>query len=253
MGGGVGEAAEVVGGALLEFGNGGGDFADVGGFAAFAAVRDWGEEGAIGFEHELAEGCGGDGFTEFLSVFEGDNACKTDERTDGEDALHAGDVAAEAMEDAADFAGPGLELAQGRLEGVALVNDAIEFQPGGDFQLLLEDGGLFGFVALDFLGRRQTMIIEPGFANGDYFGMRREFAQDWPDVFRRGGNVRGMPTDGGVDGRESVGEGEGALAAVGVSADSDDAGDAGGVRAFDHLGEIGGEIRKVEMSVGIVE
>ena len=54
------------------------------------------------------------------------------------------------MEHAAHFPGEWLELGERIVEGVALVDDAIQSGLGGDFELLLENVGLLLFVTRVF-------------------------------------------------------------------------------------------------------
>ena len=84
VGGGLGEGGEV---AVFDFGDFLGDFADVGGFAALAAVGNGGQVRAIGFEHEFAELGFRDGAADALAVLEGDDAGEADERAEGGDAF----------------------------------------------------------------------------------------------------------------------------------------------------------------------
>ena len=57
-------------------------------------------------------------------------------------------VVGEAMEYAANPCGEGLELGQCVFEGVALMDNAIQAEFGGDFEVLLEQVGLFLFVVV---------------------------------------------------------------------------------------------------------
>src|SRR5881296_1352098 len=62
-----------------------------------------------------------------------------------------------------------------------------------------------------------------------------------------------MPADGSEHVREPFAQLDCALAALQVCADRNDLGDACGVGAFDDLRQIAGEVRKVEVGVGVVE
>lgn len=100
MAGGFGEFRE---GAVFFSGDEGGGVGDVGGFAAFAAVGDGGEEWGVGLEHEVAEGGGVDGFADGGGVFEGGNAGEADEVSEFGDLTLFGRGANEAVEDGAKF------------------------------------------------------------------------------------------------------------------------------------------------------
>lgn len=135
LAGGCGKFGE---GAVFFLGDEGGGVSDVGGFAAFAAVGDGGEEGGVGFEHEAAERGGADGFADGGGVFEGGDAGETDEVAEGGDLALFGRCADEAMEDGAEFAGVGAEDFEGVGKGVALVDDDVELFFGGEVELLAE-------------------------------------------------------------------------------------------------------------------
>jgi hypothetical protein len=62
-----------------------------------------------------------------------------------------------------------------------------------------------------------------------------------------------MPASNGKDTLEPLSQTNCAPAALKVSADADDRGDARMLRPFDYLRQVGREVRIIEMSVGIVE
>jgi len=259
VGGGAGGGTEVGEGAFFDFGSKLGDFFDVGGFAAFAAIGNGGEVGAVGLEHELVDRDGGEGVADGLGVFEGGDAGEADEGTHRQDAAHGGGVVHEAMKNAADAANEGLHLRKGVFERAALVDDAVKAELGGDFHLLAEDVGLLLFVTrvvgggeFGFLAG-EVVVIKAGFAEGDDFGVAGKFAERGAEVIGCFEGVGGVPADGGEDGGELFGEFEGAGAAIEVGADGDDSGDAGSGGAFDDLGQFGGESRVIKMGVGVVE
>src|SRR5208283_1932739 len=126
--------------------------------------------------------------------------------------------------------GKRLELGERVVEGVALVDDAVQSGLGGDFELLPENVGLLLFVTR-VVGRRcwwgetidepargdarptvraahawQAVIIQADFSDGDDFGMLAHFAQGRAEVGWRFQGVGRMPADGGVNGREFFGE-----------------------------------------------
>lgn len=67
------------------------------------------------------------------------------------------------------------------------------------------------------------------------------------------GDVGGVPADGGVDVGKLFGDLHGVQAAFEGGADGDDAGDAGGCGAGDDLFGLAGEIREIEVGMGIEE
>ena len=123
------------------------------------------------------------------------------------------------MEHAADFSGERLELRQRVVEGVALVDDAVQSGFDGDFDLLLENFGLPLFVARVVSGAAalragQVVVIQADFADGDDLGMFGEFAQGGAQVGRRFHRLGRMPADGGINGRKFFGQPDGAFAAA---------------------------------------
>src|SRR5256885_2544816 len=62
-----------------------------------------------------SQGRRGDRFPNSLAVFEGDDTGEAHERAGGDDLLHGRNIAAETMEDAADFSRPALHVAEGGL------------------------------------------------------------------------------------------------------------------------------------------
>ena len=97
------------------------------------------------------------------------------------------------------------------------------------------------------------MIIQAGLADGHDLGMGGQLAQGGADVRRGAAGVGGMPADGGEDGRKPFGDGHGAPAAFQVGADGNDFGDSGRLGAGDDLGQVGREIREIEVRVGVVK
>ena len=189
---------------MLHLRDGLGNLLHIRGFAALAAIRHGREIRAVGFQHELVQRRGGHGVSDVLAVLERDNAGEADERADVQHAAHPVGVLAKAMEHAAHFPGEWLELGERVFEGVALVDDAIQSGLGGDFELLLENVGLFLFQSRVFglqsavltrlrlwavdCGRwdfrRQAVIIQTNLADGNDFGMPAHFAQGGAEVGR---------------------------------------------------------------------
>ena len=62
-----------------------------------------------------------------------------------------------------------------------------------------------------------------------------------------------MPADGGKHGGMLLAKPDRAAAALEIGADADDPGDAGRLCAFEHLGQIGGKIRVIQVRVSVVE
>ena len=119
-----------------------GGVARVGGFAAFTAMGDWREKGAIGFDHEAVGRGGSGGGLGFGGVLEGDDAGEGDEVAEFEELRGFGGRFAEAVKDGAQFAGVVAEGFEGVIPGVALVDDDVQAKFDGEIELLLEDGGL---------------------------------------------------------------------------------------------------------------
>ena len=160
----------------------------------------------------------GHGVADILAVLERDDAGKADERTGFQNAPHPVGALAEAMKNTADFSSERFELRERVLKGVTLVDDAVQPGFGGDFELLLEDSGLFRFVTCvigrsawsagfrpgvfhgvafsrrvgDRRSAKQAVIIQADFTNGDNFGMFRQFTQRLANIVRR---RRGRLTD----------------------------------------------------------
>ena len=94
------------------------------------------------------------------------------------------------MKNAADFSSERFELFERVVEGIALVDDAIQPGFGGDIQLLPENFGLFLFVARVVFGgaagllARQTMVIKADFTDGDDFRMLHQLAQRLANIVR---------------------------------------------------------------------
>ena len=217
------------------------------------------EIGTIGFQHELAGRRRGEGVAHGLRILKSRDAGETDQRSHGLDALLRGGILAEAMEHAAQFALERLHLRQHIVERVALVNDAIETELGGDFHLLPEKVGLFLFVAF-FFGRAeprfrawQPMIVQAGFANRHHLGMPRQFAQLGPHIGRRFAGVTGMPAHRREHAGKLFAQLQRSFAARQIGADGDDLRNPRRVCALDNLGQIRSEVWKIQMRVGVVK
>lgn len=253
--GGAGGGGEVLEGAVFFGGDELGEFADVGGFAAFSAVGHRGEEGAIGFQHELAEGSDGEGVADVPGVFEGGDAGEADQRTELEDLGGFRGGSGEAMEHAPEAAAVGGHEVEGFAEGGALVDDAVQTPFGGHVELLAEELPLFVHQPFDFgFGHAvETVAVQAGFADGDGLGVAGEFVEGGGDVVGFFGDVVGVDTDDGEDGVEAFGEGEGAAAAGEGGADGEDTGDSGFLGALDDGLQVWLELGEVEVRVGVVE
>ena len=97
------------------------------------------------------------------------------------------------------------------------------------------------------------MVIQPDLADGHDLGMEGELAQGGPDVGRGAGDMARMPADGGEDGRKPFGDGHRAAAAFQVGADGNDFGNARRLGAGDDFGQVGDEIREIEVGVRVVK
>src|SRR5206468_11612144 len=117
-----------------------GDLLEVGRLAAFPAIRHGSKVRAIGFEHESVERRGCDSVANALRVLERDYAGKTNQRSHRHNALHIRRAAHKAVENPAHIAGERRHLRNDFLEGVALMNHAVQLQLGGQFQMLAEEG-----------------------------------------------------------------------------------------------------------------
>ena len=138
------------------------------------------------------------------------------------------------------------------------MDDAVQIQLGRDFELLPEICRLLLFVTrvvfrAAALRARQAVIIQSAFADGDGFGMAREFAEFGADVGGRCVRVARMPADGGENHFVLFRECKRAAAAVEIGGDGNNLRDAGGLRAGEHVGEVRFVIVVIEMRVGVVE
>jgi len=150
-----------------------GNLVDVSRLATLAPIGHGGKERAVRLQHELVEGGDRQRVADVLAVLEGQDAGEAHQRAHGHYPLHGGGVVGEAMEHAADPVGERLELGQRVLQRVTLMDDAVQTQFGGDFQMLAEERGLRGFVALVIGGGAagflagQPVVVHAGLAEGD--------------------------------------------------------------------------------------
>lgn len=94
------------------------------------------------------------------------------------------------MENGAEFSGEWTKNGEGVLPRVALVDDNVEAQFQGEFELRGEEAELFGSLGLPgcegggFRGRLGvSVIIDPDFADGADLRFEREGAKGGKDVF----------------------------------------------------------------------
>jgi hypothetical protein len=254
VGRGAGGAAEFLEGTAFDHGDGRSDFPDKSRFITLAAIGNGSEVGAVRFEHELPERRGGDDITDVLPVFVRKDTGETDDGPEVDDALPYGRAFRKAMKHALHAAGKGSEQAQRVFESGALVNDYIEASLSGQFEVLFKKLSLPLF---DWRGDhrvlRESEIIEACFAQRDDLGM---LAQVTEFVRKIGGSVHDftwMPASHGIDGVESICEGNCATTALEVGADGNDPGDASGSCALHGGGDFLREVGIIEMSVGIVK
>ena len=233
-------------------------------FTAFAAIRHGREIGTIRFQHEFSQRRRGDGVAHVLSVFERDQAGVTDKRTDFQNLVQSLDAFAEAMKNTAHFAGKRFKLCERVVERTALVNDAIQIGFGGDFELLLKNFRLPFFVmSIKFLKSArgdarptllragQTVVIEAAFADSHNFWMFCKSAQGRAQIRRRVQRVGRMPANDREQAFKFFRERDGAFAALQIRADANDFGDAGILRAREHVGKIWLKFGIVEVRVRI--
>src|ERR1044071_6599927 len=95
--------AQLFQGAALDLGGRLGNLSYVRRFASFAAIRHRGQKWAIRFQHELLERSRGHGLANIFAVFERQNACEADQRTQFNDLSHLRRITRETMEHAANL------------------------------------------------------------------------------------------------------------------------------------------------------
>ena len=170
----------------------------------------------------------------------------------GEDDFGVGERFAEAVELRAHFSGEGREEGEGVVPGIAFVDDDVEPEFGGEFELLGEDGGLGAFFGGDALGRAAE-VVEAGLADGHDARALGEGA-DFVDEIGRGlHGVVGMDSNGGEDVRVFLRERDCTTTALDSGADGDDARHARLSRAGKDTVHVVREIREREVRVGVDE
>ena len=157
------------------------------------------------------------------------------------------------MKDALDFSGEGRQLRQSILERIALMNDAVEPQLHRHIHLLAEQFRLAPLPAFKISVVVFPVVIQARFANGDDFGMLRQFAQRRADILRGFQNMVWMNADGRIDIGEFLRNLNGEPAGGQISADGDYFGDPIVMRAPDDLREVRLEIGKPEVRVSVVK
>ena len=151
------------------------------------------------------------------------------------------------------FSGERNHRGQRVLEGIALVDDAVQSEFHGQFHLLTEKFGLTAFVIFEVGVVRFTIVIQSGFANGDDFWVTRQFAKARAHIFRRVQNVVRMPAYRRINVRKGLSNFNRPPTRNKVGADGYDFRDAGVRRALNDVGEVRLEIRETEMSMCIVK
>jgi hypothetical protein len=95
------------------------------------------------------------------------------------------------------------------------------------------------------------VIIEPGFAERDHFGMPRAGDEFGGRDVQFLVGVMWVRTDGSIDVGEALGDGEEFGLARNARRDRDDAGDAGIAGASDDRVKLGGEVGKIEVTMAV--
>ncbi len=163
------------------------------------------------------------------------------------------------MKDAAQPMGKRVQLGQGVLERVALVDDAIKPQFGGHLEVLSKQLGLFALDRFVIGGREaglaagQAIVIEPGFAQGHNLGMARQFAQGRPPILRRLGSIGRVPAHDRGDVRELLCQFDGPPAGGQAGSNANELGDACGTGAFHDLRQVGGESPVAQVRMGVIK
>ena len=179
------------------------------------------------------------------------------------------------MKDAAELAGEVFQNRQRVVPGIALVNDDIQAEFGGEIELGRESLGLGGFVGTiddrrlgilrhlglkradgggggEFFGRK-AVIVEAGLANCGDLGMRSEGANLGQPVAFFVVHIRGVKSHDGVDVFKLLGERYGAATAFHAGSDRDDPRDSNRASRIEDGGEIVGKIGIIEVRVSVDE
>lgn len=230
---------------------------DIGWLSPLSPMRFRREKGCVGFQHQPVERCGGQGRSDRRGVSERDDPRVADETAHGKDAAQKYLVAGETMEDGGDAIGPGPPLFEGVVGGIPLMNNAGQTRLRGHLEVHPEQLGLAMSIGNCGRGRGSggsggpAIVIETGLAQGDHPGMPGQFAEPVAEVGRRLGRIVGMPADRGIDARVLAAEFDRAPAALEVRADGNDPSHAPIRSPPDDLGQIGLEIRVMQMGVRI--
>ena len=134
------------------------------------------------------------------------------------------------------------------------MDDRIEAQLGGKFELLAEEISLAQFVRFN-LGRilRQMMVIEADLADGDHTPALRQGAEAFDGIVGSFVRLAGMNADRGPDVGEIFRELDRARAGIDPRADGDDLRHARIIRARDHFRTIRIVVGVIEVGVGVDE
>src|SRR5205823_6284060 len=128
---------------------------------------------------------------------------ETHDRAHRQNPLQGGGVVHETMEYSSHTSGEPLHLLENRVQGIALMYDAVQPKLGRHFQLLFENRRLLSLVLLVVsLGKfrflaGQMVIIQACFPHRHELRMHCQFAQSWPKVVWRFTRITRMPSSHG--------------------------------------------------------
>ena len=232
-----------------------GGVGDVGGFAAFAAMRDGREVGRVGFEHEVSGGHVARGFGDDAGVFEGGDAGEGNKVTSVEQGPRLIERAGVAVKNAAQTAAIGHDDGAEVIPAFAIVQDDVQAELHGEIELRAEAGVLMRAPVFQRPAVwRRVEVIEADFANGGDFRMLREGAEFVdPGVAADGIDIAGMDAGGEAHIRLVFRDGDEFAGVFEIDGGRDHARDASGAGALEHSRQIDIKLAAAEVGVGVGE